>query len=276
MSRKKPSQKASRPQELSDEERLDYLKTQVVNEVKRVNLILSGGTLLALTIVILKIFHVKDFTWNGITIPITGSGIIFLLLTLFHYHQGCLVVINSAHDLWKASRSLPKYAQSAYHEIQSDAGIFIRRLEPRTSRINVFILEKFPINIYKMDDVPGFVSYCSAIILFLAIVPWDFSSLKSLVYFAAFAFFLIFFNWTIGTAWIVAISEFLDDSDSLFHREIEQTRKSHTSRFMAVLDLGLLGTRHGSGMDCSCGLGCALFIIIAVIATIVVSVFPIH
>lgn len=203
---------------LTDED-LDNLKTHVVNDATAANKILLVGASLALVIVVIKFLHITNvFSWNGLNIPIVDAWVIFLLLTIYHYYQGCLVLVYSAHDLWVANRI--DYGRVAFQEILKDQNPFVNRLRPRTR-----LLGKFLLPTYEMNDLPTVVSFTAAILLMAAIVPWDVSNVRRFVILIVVAIFLAIANWLIGATWIVAISELTEEHEkSTYHKRLEEKR----------------------------------------------------
>jgi len=220
----KPLQKKGSEAELND------YKEQVIEDAKRVNLVLDGGFLLTVIVLLLKSFHWSTIVgWQGISnIPVSSVWVVFLLLTIAHFFLGYLVLVRSAHDLWGAN-SL-KHGEAAYRAIRRSSYVFVNRLRPRTRYLGDILIP-----VYEMNDLPTILSCIAVILLIPAIVPWDFRDLRLFFIFVIGALFIAVINWLIAGTWIVAVSELTIQHDkATYHTRLHEKRLLSTMAISVV------------------------------------------
>lgn len=213
----------------ASESSLNHLQAQVLEDAKWVDKVLMSGTFIVGAIVFLKflnllgIVSIQTFDWGNIKISITNVWLIFFIFLLFtfaHYYTGLLLLAKSTHKLWETNST--ELSRTAFEKVVETGGVYVRGLIARTQH-----LKNTPW-IYKMerDDPSTLVSHGAALLLVLAIVPWNFSDLRQFFTFLILAVLVTIVNWLIGGTWIVALSELtLEPGEATYHLRLKSKRR---------------------------------------------------
>lgn len=179
-------------------------KDAVISNIKWLNNILTYGSSIAGIIVLLKIKGDSFFSWTGIEYSISQAWIVILLLTIAHIYV-CVLAIKSVFRL--VNNATTEDCKEVYIELTSKSGIFLRGLIARFTNNR-----RFYIRITKMQlkDPTMWLSYLSAIVVLLAIIPFHFERIINLILLILFSFFILFVNWITAAIWINTVSELSD------------------------------------------------------------------
>ncbi len=165
----------------------------VVSNVNWLNKVLWTGSSLALATVLAKIIGGESTTFLGIKFKFEYSWLVFGIYTVAHYYTSILLN-RSLDDILKNQSSNEN--KEIYREITTNGGIFVRGMVPRIQLNKARMSEK---------DLTAWLSHIAAIILFLAIFPFDKSNVNIISFLSAFG--ITYLNWIIGSKWAIKISK---------------------------------------------------------------------
>jgi hypothetical protein len=185
------------------DDKLNYLQDGAINNLSWINYVLIAGVILAGTIILLKLTGHTSFKWLDIDFDTRYAWIICILFTLGHWYTAWLF-IRSVVDLWKKGTS--EECLTAFNKIVTSGGLFVRGLIPRVTSVD---------GIYQMSwkDPTTLVSHLGALIIILAIVPFDFTGAILIRPYIGVAIILMIINWIIGSNWAVALSQLSVERD---------------------------------------------------------------
>lgn len=194
---------------------LNHLENAILENEKWVNRVLVSGTTISTIIVLLKFIEASEFEWNGVIVEIENFRFLISICVAFtaaHWYTSKLL-ITSVVEFWK--HSTYKDRIRLLETLRATGGLLTRGFIPR-ERVKI----KRDLYIYKFNikDHTVWISYGSIIILLLSIIPWnsvDKSLLISLILTAGLTSII---NWTIGSTWIVALTELsLQNKDEAYY-----------------------------------------------------------
>lgn len=190
----------------------------VLQWARRVNLVLSTGSLAALIVIVTRAFGgaAEVTLWELPPIPLTRAWFVFAAGTIIHAFAG--LFLRSTTIEFQQSPAPRSSKVQAYENVVAEGGLFVgvavRRLPEPGSRF------------LKMSwrDPSTWVSHLGALALFVAVMPWYWdvglkwaggTSRYALV-FVALGLPLI--NWLIGSQWALALSDLGDGEQTIFLR----------------------------------------------------------
>lgn len=171
----------------------DYLSRSVIANAKWIDKVLWVGTLVCLTVILLRLLGGDTFTFLNVKIALEHTWIVIVILTACHLYATVMFKI-SARKLWiERDESV---CLNVWHIVTVDGGMFMRGMKPR-------LLPESGENAPMGNEPATWLTHICAFCLFFAIVPFELSPSFRI----ALAFILTMMNWFIGSHWAIALSE---------------------------------------------------------------------
>lgn len=207
----------------------------LTEDVKWLNRIVSAGTLVVVSVVVLKWLGTATFKWQGISFSVRDTWIVLLLMTVVHAYVAVLVV-RSAHRVW--GEATDQQRRKIYDSLSAKGNALIRGIVPQ-------IVAKrggaAPRRLMSLDDPTTWVSYVLAVTFVAAIVPVP-NSLEAVsrdLPFWLTAILLLWANWRIAANWIVAITELsLPGDQAFYHHFLDESYPRGMKRFIGAATSG--------------------------------------
>lgn len=179
------------------EDNSNPLQEAPVNNAKWIDRVLWAFAILGGTIVLLKFTKKNTFSWAGVEFDMNRAWIVFIFLTVAHLYTTLLFHLSVVKF---SKRSTESERQKVFARVTSSGGLFVRGLIPRTERVG---------NVYRMNwsDPTTLASYLAALLIIVAIVPFDFSNRNSFFKYLLVALLIMVVNWFVGSRWAVTLSQ---------------------------------------------------------------------
>jgi hypothetical protein len=199
----------------------EFAELAVIENSKWVDRVLWTQAAVGLTVVIGKFMGVTEFEWQHVKFNVSTAWFVFLLLTIAHLYAS-LLLIKSLRRFWDCSDAHSRRALFA--KITATGGIFVRGLVARTEYDGTLFVR------YRMSpsDPSAWAALMGSAFLVASIIPFSLS--KSMWWMLLVAFAITQVNWSIGSHWVIALSD-LTNNSSVYFPQVE-------GRGIRVLSIG--------------------------------------
>lgn len=184
-----------------DKEYKQYHKNIIVNNFKKINLILLSIGSIALIIILSKIYGFETFDWNKLSLPLSDSWVIFLILSLAHLYFG----LNLIKAIKKVDKiNCDSVRRDIYMSVSSSDNVLISGLNPKPILTSA-ILKSFFIKVDK-KDLSYWLRVIVHIIMFLSIIDFDINSFSDFIKskYLYIGFYITLFNSWFGSRYLIS------------------------------------------------------------------------
>ncbi len=177
----------------------DTYKDAAIDNAKWINAVLISMASVCGVSLLLKLFGLLQFDWNGVKISINNLWLVCLLLTFAHCYAAYLFD-KSCYSLWCCDND--KIASTTFLKITETGGVFFKGFAPRIGKkVNnrtVFVLPR--------KDPTIILDVLLGVSIVAAVVPFNADFPKTVILFSI-AIMILYFNWKIGSFWAISLSE---------------------------------------------------------------------
>lgn len=196
------------------DDRIKHFQAAVVKNAEWLNAVLRWGSILAGTIVILKLMNKSVFKVGEIEFATDKAWVAFTLTTLIHLFVTFWYLVQSAHLLWLIGSEAD--CKTAFREMTTTGGEFIRGMA-NVKRVGRFYVRSW-------SDPTTVIVHFVALLILPAIIPFDYWNHSYFWYYVVGALLIMIVNWLIGSQWVAALAELDMTRDKAYYHKALKRR----------------------------------------------------